>query len=75
MSNKIIRENEIKKIVSDTSISINQREEIFKKVFDTGFPSEIVRKKVIDCVDKICKIHGKNLIEHMKLEFRWKRKS
>lgn len=68
--NKIIRESEIKKIVTDTSISINQREEIFRKYLGKGFNGNPIRFDIIKCVDAICRVHGENLIEHMELEFR-----
>jgi len=68
--NRIIREDEIKKIVKDTSISIIQREKIFKKHLGEDFEHNSIRTKVIEMIDEICLIHGLNLIEHMELEFR-----
>lgn len=67
---KIIRESEIKKILEDVNISINQREKIFHYFWGADFDNDPKRNDFIMAIEKIIKIHRKNILEHMELEFR-----
>ena len=67
---RIIRESEIKKILNDTSISINQREKVFRYFWGKDFDNDPKRNDFIKAIEKIIKIHRENILEHMKSEFR-----
>ena len=66
----IIRESEIKKILNDTSISINQREKVFHYFWGADFDNDPKRNDFIKVIEKIIKIHRENILEHIELEFR-----
>lgn len=68
--NRIIREEEIKKTVFDTSISINQRERIFEKIIGKEFSDNSIRPKILKVIDEIIKIHSENILEHMQRDYR-----